>query len=299
MRIPILRLMERMADHWCNMGTLHMFWKWWWNYTSRILMPTSPINKPTMMPNKEILTITFTFPEEDLVDPHILAQTTPYIHPTPPLPPTSLQRITWKASMTFRGALLSEEIFIAPLSWQPPTWLPCIPFELIFPLSKISPQSSPIIHLGQQIQCITSYIDLVDKMLYDSMEQKRYWYLPDSGLWYDSILKLKWDFTFNFDYPEDMYKNKDKQPQDPTNFKHKWSIATKEHPPLSHMLKLFLNILKTPKTPLPFLPTIKNMPAFIGPFVKKITNMGFLGTTMTIAPSTTKFGKWQPDSFHL
>ena len=29
------------------------------------------------MPNKEIPTITFTFPEEELVDPHILVQTTP------------------------------------------------------------------------------------------------------------------------------------------------------------------------------------------------------------------------------
>ena len=69
------------------------------------------------MPNKEILTITFMFPEEELVDPHILAQTTLYIHPTPPPPPTPLQRITQKASTMFRGALPSEEIFIAPLSW--------------------------------------------------------------------------------------------------------------------------------------------------------------------------------------
>ena len=69
------------------------------------------------MPNKEILTITFTLPEEDLVDPHILAQTTPYIRPTPPLPSTLLQRIAQKASTMFRGALPSEEIFIAPLSW--------------------------------------------------------------------------------------------------------------------------------------------------------------------------------------
>ena len=84
------------------------------------------------MPNKEIPTITFTFPEEELVDPHILAQTTPYIHPTPPLPPTSLQCITWKASTMFRGALPSEEIFIAPLSWRPPVQLPHIPFQLIF-----------------------------------------------------------------------------------------------------------------------------------------------------------------------
>ena len=154
-------------------------------------------------------------PEEDLVDPHILAQTTPYIHPTPPPFLTSLQCITWKASTTFKGALPSEEIFIAPLSWWPPIWLPCIPFKSIFPLSKPSPQSSPIDHLGQQIQCITSYIDLVNKMLCNSTEPRRYWYLPDSEMWYDSILKLKWDFTFNFDYPEDTYKSKDEQPQDP------------------------------------------------------------------------------------
>ena len=74
------------------------------------------INKPTIMPNKEIPTITFMFPEEDLVDPCILAQTTPYICPTPLPPSTSLQCIAWKASTTFRGALPSEEIFIAPLS---------------------------------------------------------------------------------------------------------------------------------------------------------------------------------------
>ena len=52
-------------------------------------------------------------------------------------------------------------------------------------------------------------------MLYDSMEPRRYWYLPDSRLWYDSILKLKQDFTFNFDYLEDAYKSQDEQPQDP------------------------------------------------------------------------------------
>ena len=136
-------------------------------------MLTSSINKPTIMPNKEIPTTTFTFPEEDLVDPHILAQTTPYIHPTPPPPPTSLH-IAQKASTMFRGALPSEDIFIAPLSWQPPIQLPRISFELIFPLSKNSPQSLPIIHLGQQIQCIASYIDLVNKMLYDSAEPRRY-----------------------------------------------------------------------------------------------------------------------------
>ena len=197
-RIPILRFMERMADHWCNMGIFHMFRKWWWNHTLRISMLIPPINEPAIMPNKEIPTVTFTF---DLVNPHILAQTL-YICPTPPLPPTSLQHIAQKASTMFRGALPSEEIFIAPLSWQPPVWLPCILFKLIFPLLKTSPQSSPIIHLGQQIQCIASYIDLVNKVLYDSVEPRRYWYLPDSELWYDSILKLKWDFTFNFDYLE-------------------------------------------------------------------------------------------------
>ena len=115
----------------------------------------------------------------------------------------------------FRSALPSEEIFIAPLSWRPPIQLPCIPFKLIFPLLKTSPQSSPIIHLGQQIQCIASYIDLVEKMLYNSVEPRRYRYLPDSGMWYDSILKLKQDFTFNFDYLENTYKGEDKQPLDP------------------------------------------------------------------------------------
>ena len=134
------------------------------NHTPRISMPIPPINKPAIMPNKEIPTITFTFLEEELVDPHILAQTTPYVHPTPPPPPTSLQCITQKASTMFRGALPSEEILIAPLSWWPPIQLPCIPFKSIFPLSKTLPQSSPIIHLGQQIQCITSYIDLVNKI---------------------------------------------------------------------------------------------------------------------------------------
>ena len=51
-------------------------------------------------------------------------------------------------------------------------------------------------------------------MLYDSVEPRRYQYLPDSELWYDTILKLKQDFTFNFDYPENTYKSEDKQPQD-------------------------------------------------------------------------------------
>ena len=38
----------------------------------------------------------------------------------------------------------------------------------------------------------------------------------------------------------------------PTNSEHRWSTATKELPLMSHMLKLFLNTLKTPKTPLAF-----------------------------------------------
>ena len=192
-----------------------MFQKWWRNHTPRISTLILLINEPAIMPNKEILMITFMFPEEELVDPHILAQTTPYIHPTPPLPPTSFQHITQKASTMFRSALPSEEIFITPLSWRPPIQFPHIPFQLIFPLLKTSPQSSSIIYLGQQIQCIASYIDLVNKMLCDSMEPRRYQYLPDSEIWYDSVLKLKQDFTFNFDYLENMYKSKDKQPQDP------------------------------------------------------------------------------------
>ena len=35
----------------------------------------------------------------------------------------------------------------------------------------------------------------------------------------------------------------------PTSFEHGWSTVTKELPPMSHMPKLFLNILKTLKTP--------------------------------------------------
>ena len=182
-RIPILCFMERVADHQCNVGTFHVFQKWWWNHTPRISTLIPPINEPAIMPNKEIPTITFTFPEEELVDltswPKWLHT---YICPTPPLPPTSFQCIAQKTSMTFRGALPSEEIFIAPLSWWPPIQLPHVPFKSIFPLSKTSPQSSPIIHLGQKIQCIASYIDLVNKMLYNSMEPRRYQYLPDSEM---------------------------------------------------------------------------------------------------------------------
>ena len=47
LRIPILCLMERMADHWCNVGTFHMFWKWWWRNTPRISTPTTPMYKQT------------------------------------------------------------------------------------------------------------------------------------------------------------------------------------------------------------------------------------------------------------
>ena len=43
-------------------------------------MPFPP--PPPIMPNQTVPTITLTFPGEDLVDPHILAQTTPYTPPT-------------------------------------------------------------------------------------------------------------------------------------------------------------------------------------------------------------------------
>ena len=54
MRIPILCFIERMADHRCNIGTFHMFRKWQRNHTPRISTLIPPINKPTIMPNKEI-----------------------------------------------------------------------------------------------------------------------------------------------------------------------------------------------------------------------------------------------------
>ena len=294
-RIPILHLMERMANHQCNMGTLHVFWKWWRDHTPRILMPIPPINEPAIMPNKEIPTITFTFPEEELVEPHILVQTTPYICPAQSLPPTLLQHTTWKASMMFRGALPSEEIFIAPLSWWPPVRLSHIPFQLIFPLSKTLPQSSPIIHLGQQIQCIASYINLVDKMLYDSAEPRRYRYLPDSEMWYDSILKLKWNLTFNFDYPENTYKSEDEQPQNPNQL---WTWMFYCYKGTSSHITYAKIISKHPqdtKTLLLSLPTAKNMLVFIGPFARRITNMDFPETTTTTAHSTIKLGKKWPD----
>ena len=68
-------------------------------------MPILSINRPAIMSNKEIPTITLMFPEEDLVDPHILAQMTPYVLPNPQSLPMPLQHITHKASATFRGAL--------------------------------------------------------------------------------------------------------------------------------------------------------------------------------------------------
>jgi hypothetical protein len=57
------------------------------------------------------------------------------------------------------------------------------------------------------------------------------------------------------------------------------------------MLKSFLNILKTLKTPSLSLLIIENMLVFIGPFAKKITNMDFPKTTTTTAYSMTKLGK--------
>ena len=65
---------------------------------------------------------------------------------------------------------------------------------------------------------------------------------------------------------------------------------------MSLMPKSFLNILKTQKTLSLSLPTIENMPASIGPFAKKITNMGFPKTTTITVHSMTKLGKWWPDS---
>ena len=85
----------------------------------------------------------------------------------------------------------------------------------------------------------------------------------------------------------------------PTNSEHKWSTAIKEHFPLSHMPKSFLNILKILKTPSVSLPITENMPVFIGLFAKKITNMDFPEMTKTTACSMTKLGKQWPDLFPL
>ena len=87
-----------------------------------------------------------------------------------------------------------------------------------------------------------------------------------------------WDRTFKH-----YIKAKTNNLKTPTNSEHKWFTATKEHPLLSHMLKSFPNILRTPKIPLLSLPTTKNTPVFIGPFAKKITNMDFPEMTTTTA----------------
>ena len=46
---------------------------------------------PTIRPNQVIPTVTLTFPGEDLVDPRVLVQTTPYIPPTQLHHPSPLQ----------------------------------------------------------------------------------------------------------------------------------------------------------------------------------------------------------------
>ena len=146
---------------------------------------------PTIRPNQVIPTVTLTFPGEDLVNPHILVQTTSYIPPIQLCHPSPLRRVIQKASTIFENAFILDENFIAPLSWSPPLLLSCLPATLDLPLSKVPLQSSPIAHLGQQIQCITFYYNLVDEMLSDAApEPKRYQYLTNSGFWYDSVLKL-------------------------------------------------------------------------------------------------------------
>ena len=185
------------------------------------------------MPNKEILTITFTFPEEDLVDPHILAQTTPYIRPTPPPPPTSLQCITQKASTTFRGALPSEEFFIAPLSWRPPIWLPYILFKLIFPCQKLLLKVHPSSILGNKFNVSPHTLTWSTKCYATPQNQE--------GI--NTFLTLECGMTLfsnsNRTLPSNSIiqrtciKAKTNNLKTPINSEHKCSIATKELPLMS------------------------------------------------------------------
>jgi len=153
-------------------------------------------------PNQVIPTITLTFPGEDLVDPRILVQTTLYTPPTQPHHPSPLQWVVCKASTIFEQAFPIEENFIAPLSWSSPLCLPHLPFILKFPSSKVRLRNSSIAHLGQQIQCITFYYNLVDKMLSDAApEPKRYQYLTNSRFWYDLCPQASTGLYFQFWLP--------------------------------------------------------------------------------------------------
>ena len=342
LRIPILHLMKRMADHQCNIGTFHMFWKWWWRNTPRILMLTMPINKPAIMPNKEILTITFMFPEEDLVDPHILAQTTPYICLTPPLPPTSFQCIAQKASTSGKTLLaLTWLSCLSCLKWyfrqlkdnlRQLRHLSQVKARNVFPdvwhLELFHQKKFSLLHyLGDHLSnFLTSHLNwyspcqkLLLKVHPSSILGNKFNVLPHTLTWStkcymtlqnqegtDTFLTLNCGMTPSSNSNGILLsiliiwrthiKVKTNNLKTPTNSEHEWSTATKEHPPLSHILKLFLNTLKTPKTPSLSLPTAENMPVFIRPFAKKITNMDFPKMTTTTVPSMTKLDKWQPDS---
>ena len=112
---------------------------------------------------------------------------------------------------SFKTTLTASTPFIAPLSWSPPTQLPRLPFTGIFNPPKTAIPSMEIEHLGQQLNCITYFDELVEIMINDPFgptmlshclpEKKKFRYSSNTGLWVDSVTRIKHDLTFTFDNP--------------------------------------------------------------------------------------------------
>jgi len=159
----------------------------------------------------EIPTITVTAPREEWDELAFVAKLKDAAKPTPDFPISPMTKLVRKASRKFKTTLTASTTFIAPLSWSPPTQLPQLPFISTVKPPKTAIPSIEIEHLGQQLDCIAYFDELVKIMINDLFgptmlshrlsEKKRFQYLSNTGLWIDSVTGLKHDLTFNFDDP--------------------------------------------------------------------------------------------------
>src|SRR6266446_1860475 len=160
-RISILCPMERISDYGSNVGTGHEFRKHCRRDASRLLTPTQPINEHNAMSQFEIPTITVTAPREEWDELAFVAKLKDAAKPTPDFPISPVTKLVRKASRKFKTTFTAPTLFTTPLSWSPPTQLPQLPFISTVKPPKTAIPSIEIEHLGQQLDCIAYFDELV------------------------------------------------------------------------------------------------------------------------------------------